>query len=75
MCNPTFHAKQLNDERSEFNVLLRLCVGHDFLFFKHADAYTTILAVKDRVADHNPLALIYLYDSYYRKLTAAPITD
>jgi uncharacterized metal-binding protein len=68
MCNPVFQAFVLNEERTEFNVLLGLCVGHDSLFFKHAEAYTTVLAVKDRVTGHNPLAAIYLHDSYYKKL-------
>ncbi len=68
MCNPIFQAKLMNKEKTHFNVLLGLCVGHDSLFFKHADAYTTVLAVKDRVTGHNPLAPIYLYDHYYKKL-------
>ncbi len=68
MCNPIFQAKLMNDEKTHFNVLLGLCVGHDSLFFKHADAYTTVLAVKDRVTGHNPLVPIYLYDHYYKKL-------
>ncbi len=69
MCNPIFQAYALNAEKTDFNVLLGLCVGHDSLFFKHADAYTTVLAVKDRVTGHNPLAAVYLKNSYYRKVT------
>jgi uncharacterized metal-binding protein len=68
MCNPIFQAKILNDEKADFNILLGLCVGHDSLFFKYAEAPTTVLAVKDRVTGHNPLASIYLSNSYYRKL-------
>lgn len=68
MCNPIFQAKVLNHEQTEFNILLGLCVGHDSLFFKYADALTTVLAVKDRVTGHNPLAAIYLSQSYYRKV-------
>lgn len=70
MCNPIFQARLLNEEATDFNILLGLCVGHDSLFFKHSDAYTTVLAVKDRVTGHNPLAAVYLNESYYRKLTA-----
>lgn len=73
MCNPVFQAMVLNEEKTDFNVLLGLCVGHDSLFFKHARAYTTVLAVKDRVTGHNPLAAVYLHDSYYRKLVAPPV--
>ena len=68
MCNPVFQARLLNAEKTEFNVLLGLCVGHDSLFFKYAEAYTTVLAVKDRVTGHNPLAAIYLSHSYYGKV-------
>ena len=68
MCNPIFQANLLNEEQTDFNVLLGLCVGHDSLFFKYANAPTTVLAVKDRVTGHNPLAAIYLVDSYYGKL-------
>jgi uncharacterized metal-binding protein len=68
MCNPIFQANLLNHEKTEFNILLGLCVGHDSLFFKYSEAPTTVLAVKDRVTGHNPLAAIYLSDSYYRKI-------
>lgn len=68
MCNPIYQALLLNEGGSELNVLLGLCVGHDSLFFKYADAPTTVLAVKDRVTGHNPLAPIYLRGSYYRKI-------
>jgi uncharacterized metal-binding protein len=68
MCNPIYQAKLLNHEKTEFNILMGLCVGHDSLFFKFAQAPTTVLAVKDRVTGHNPLAAIYLSDSYYRKV-------
>jgi uncharacterized metal-binding protein len=68
MCNPIFQAKLLNREKTQFNILLGLCVGHDSLFFKYVAAPTTVLAVKDRVTGHNPLAAIYLSDSYYRKI-------
>jgi uncharacterized metal-binding protein len=69
MCNPIFQALVVNEAQTDFNVLLGLCVGHDSLFFKYAEAFTTVLAVKDRVTGHNPLSPIYLYDSYYRKVT------
>ena len=68
MCNPIFQARLLNESETELNILLGLCVGHDALFFKYAEAPTTVLAVKDRVTGHNPLAAIYLSDSYYRKI-------
>ncbi len=70
MCNPIFQAMVLNEEKTDLNVLLGLCVGHDSLFFKHAQAYTTVLAVKDRVTGHNPLAAVYLHGSYYKKIVS-----
>ena len=65
MCNPVFQAKLVNEAKTQFNVLVGLCVGHDSLFFKYAEAPTTVLAVKDRVTGHNPLAAIYTADTYY----------
>lgn len=71
MCNPIYQAKLLNHEKTEFNIVLGLCVGHDSLFFKYAEALTTVLAVKDRVTGHNPLAAIYMSDTYYRRIHPA----
>lgn len=68
MCNPILQAMIMNREKSEFNVLLGLCVGHDSLFIKYTEAPCTVLAVKDRLLGHNPLAAVYHYDSYYRCL-------
>lgn len=64
-CNPIFQASILNRSGTDLNVLLGLCVGHDSLFMKHADAYTTVLAVKDRVTGHNPLAAVYSSNWYH----------
>jgi uncharacterized metal-binding protein len=68
MCNPVLQAMILNKEKTDFNVLLGLCVGHDSLFFKYTEAPCTVLAVKDRLLGHNPLAAVYNVDSYYRCL-------
>jgi uncharacterized metal-binding protein len=68
MCNPVLQALILNKEKTDFNVLLGLCVGHDSLFLKYAEAPCTVLAVKDRLLGHNPLAAVYNADSYYRCL-------
>ncbi|GAB6907712.1 conserved hypothetical protein [Desulfosarcina cetonica] len=68
MCNPILQAMILNTEKTDFNVLLGLCVGHDSLFLKYAEAPCTILAVKDRMLGHNPLAAVYNVNSYYRCL-------
>ncbi len=65
MCNPILQAMIVNDAKTDFNILLGLCVGHDSLFFKYSDAPATVLAVKDRVTGHNPLACIYTSETYY----------
>jgi uncharacterized metal-binding protein len=64
MCNPVLQAMVLNEAKTDFNVLLGLCVGHDSMYFKFAEAPTTVLAVKDRVTGHNPLSAIYTSDKY-----------
>jgi uncharacterized metal-binding protein len=66
-CNPIGQARALARAGTELNVLLGLCVGHDSLFIKHSVAPVTVLAAKDRVLGHNPLAAIYLADGYYHE--------
>ncbi|GFK93154.1 hypothetical protein NNJEOMEG_00985 [Fundidesulfovibrio magnetotacticus] len=68
MCNPVFQARALDASGSQFNVLLGLCVGHDSLLLKEAKAPCTVLAVKDRLLGHNPLAAVHQIDAYYRYL-------
>lgn len=64
-CNPVGQALLLQEEETDLNVILGLCMGHDMLFTKHSKAPVTTLAVKDRVLGHNPLAAIY--SGYYRR--------
>ncbi len=66
MCNPIAQALIMNEECTDFNILLGLCVGHDSLFLKHSEAMCTVFAVKDRLLGHNPLSAIYTCDSYYK---------
>ncbi len=68
ICNPALQALILNDTKTDLNVLLGLCVGHDTIFLEFSNAPCTILAVKDRVLAHNPMAAIYQLDSYFRWL-------
>jgi len=67
MCNPIGQAAYLNELKTEYNVLLGLCVGHDSLFLRHSEAPVTVLAVKDRVCGHAPMTPVYLADGYYRE--------
>lgn len=66
MCNPIGQALALNEAKTDFNIVMGLCVGHDSLFMKYSDALCTVLAAKDRVMGHNPLAALYTSHSYYR---------
>jgi len=68
MCNPVAQAKVLAAAETELNILLGLCVGHDTLFLQHSEAPCTVLAVKDRVTGHNPLAAVYTSGVYYDRL-------
>lgn len=68
MCNPAGQAEKLDAAGCELNVLVGLCVGHDSLFIKHSKAPVTVLAAKDRVLGHNPIAAIYTADSYRKSL-------
>jgi uncharacterized metal-binding protein len=68
MCNPISQAEILNEEGCDFNIAMGLCVGHDSLFLKHANAPTTVFAVKDRLLGHNPLVALYQSRQYYRRL-------
>lgn len=68
MCNPITQAEILNSEEVDFVILMGLCVGHDTLFIRYCQPPMTVLAVKDRVTGHNPLAAVYLSHSYYERL-------
>jgi len=68
MCSPIAQAMILNEEKTDFNILLGLCVGHDSLFLKYSEAYCTVLVAKDRVLGHNPCAALYTTGSYYARM-------
>ena len=61
-------AKILNKEKTDMNIVMGLCVGHDSLFYKYSEALVTTLVAKDRVMGHNPAAALYTSESYYSKL-------
>ena len=72
MCNPITQAECVNSAGTELNVVLGLCVGHDSLVFRHSRAPCTVLAAKDRLLGHNPLAAVYTMQGYYSYLTRTP---
>lgn len=68
MCNPIAQANFLNKAKTDLNIVIGLCIGHDSLFIKYSEAPVTVLAVKDRVLAHNPLGAIYLADTAYKRI-------
>jgi uncharacterized metal-binding protein len=68
MCNPILQAKLLNKEKTDLNVVVGLCVGHDSLFYKYSKAITTTLITKDRVLAQNPAGALYQAKAYYKRL-------
>lgn len=67
-CNPVLQARLLNREQTDLNVIMGLCVGHDSLFIRHAEAPVTTLVVKDRVLAHNPVAALYTAKTYSSRM-------
>lgn len=53
----------LNKAKTEFNIVLGLCLEHDSLFIKYSEALVTVFSVKDRAIDHNSLEALYLAES------------
>jgi uncharacterized metal-binding protein len=67
-CNPIAQAELLNKAGTDMNIIVGLCVGHDMLFAKYSQAPVTTLVVKDRVTGHNPVAVLYGQNFYYKRL-------
>jgi len=67
ICNPLMQAEVLNQEHTDLNIMVGLCIGHDILFIKNSKADVTPLVVKDRVTGHNPVAVLHTAHSYYRQ--------
>jgi uncharacterized metal-binding protein len=57
-CNPMTQAALLNEQHTDVNIVLGLCIGHDLLFNKYAESPVTTLAVKDRALRHNPIVAL-----------------
>ena len=72
-CNPIAQAEICNTLETEMNIIVGLCVGHDMLFNKHSKAPVTTLVVKDRVTGHNPAAVLYGQNFYYKRLQKSPM--
>ena len=68
MCNPVLQALVLNREKTDLNIVFGLCAGHDSLFYKYAEGYSTTLVVKDRLLGHNPIQPLYQTEMYWKRL-------
>ncbi len=74
-CNPIAQARLLNQAQTDMNIIMGLCVGHDMLFAKYSEAPVTTLVAKDRVTGHNPAAVLYGQNFYYKRLQKQPVID
>ena len=57
-CNPLAQAHILNMEKTDFNVLVGLCVGHESIFHKNSEAPSSVLIVKDKSNGHKTIESI-----------------
>jgi uncharacterized metal-binding protein len=73
MCHPIAQAELLNDAKTDFNIMVGLCVGHDSLFLKNSKALCTVLISKDRVFGHAPALALYQSKSYHRRALARKV--
>jgi uncharacterized metal-binding protein len=64
-CNPKMQALLLGKKKTDLNIIVGLCMGHDIVFTANSSAPVTTLIVKDRVLAHNPAGAIY--SGYYRR--------
>ena len=69
--DPIEQAAVLNDAKTDLNILMGLCVGHDALFIKYSKAPVVPVAAKDRVLAHNPMGALYCSAIYKRMMKAA----
>ena len=70
---PDRPGRDLQPRGTDMNIIVGLCVGHDMLFNKHSQAPVTTLIVKDRVTGHNPIAVLYGQNFYYKRLQKEPL--
>jgi uncharacterized metal-binding protein len=54
-CNPAGQAKYLTEKKTELNIMMGLCLGHDMIFNSKSEAPVTPLVVKGRKEKHHTL--------------------
>lgn len=54
-CNPAGQARFLEEKKTQLNIMMGLCLGHDIIFNSKSKAPVTPLIVKDRKLKHHTL--------------------
>jgi uncharacterized metal-binding protein len=57
MCNPAGQAAFLEENNTELNIVMGLCIGHDMMFTSKSKTPSTTLIVKDREHKYNPIEI------------------
>jgi len=57
MCNPAGQAGYLEENKTELNIVMGLCIGHNMVFTSKSKAPSTTLIVKDRKHKYNPVEI------------------
>jgi uncharacterized metal-binding protein len=57
-CNPAGQAKYLEEQGTELNIMMGLCLGHDMIFIEKSKAPVTPFIVKDRTLNHDTLKIL-----------------
>jgi uncharacterized metal-binding protein/predicted Fe-Mo cluster-binding NifX family protein len=71
-CNPLGQARILNIMKTDFNIIVGLCLGADSIFMKESKAPVTTLFVKDKSLANNPIGALYS-DYYLREVSKSTI--
>ena len=68
-CNPAAQALVLNKAKTDMNIIIGLCVGHDITFTHLSEAPVTTLIAKDRSMPHNPAGILFTHygNEFFRK--------
>lgn len=57
-CNPAGQAHFLDENKTEINIMMGLCLSHDMIFNSKSKAPVTPLVVKDRKLKHHTLEIL-----------------
>ena len=60
-CNPVAQALLLNEAKTDMNIIVGLCVGHDISFTHLSEAPVTTLVAKDRSSPHDPTSVLFTH--------------